>query len=250
MALRAILFDLFDTLVDLHMDALPEVEIAGRRFPSTLGALHRTAAAWSDATLEEFAAALRKSDAELHARHWNAGRELPTLLRFEVFCRGFGIAAPEAPELLTRAHMGGLRSQMRALPHHARLLERLRARWPLGLVSNFSHSPTALEVLRDAGLERQLDAIAISDRVGIRKPRPEIFRDALAQLGLAPEEAVHVGDDLVADVAGAAELGMRTVWITRRKPEPDALLAAHAGARPSHRIADLAELPAWLERQA
>ena len=248
-ALRAILFDLFDTLVDLHMDRLPAVEIAGRRFPSTLGALHRAAGAWSGATLEEFATALRASDAELHKIHWAVGRELPTLLRFEVFCGAFGITAAEAPEVLTRTHMAGLRAQMRVPPHHAGVLERLRARFALGLVSNFSHSPTALDVLRDAGLEQQLDAIAISDQVGIRKPRPEIFQAALAQLDLAPDQVVHVGDDLVADVGGAAELGMRTVWITRCKAEPDALLAAHSGARPTHRIADLAELPKWLDAQ-
>lgn len=250
MALRAILFDLFDTLVDLYMDRLPAVEIGGRRVPSTLGALHRSVRAWSDAPLEQFAGALRASDAELHRRHWAIGRELPTLLRFEAFCRSFGISAPEAPEVLTRTHMGELRGQMRILPHHAPLLERLRADWSLGLVSNFSHSPTALEVLRDAGLHAHLDPIVISDEVGIRKPRPEIFRAALERLGLEPGEVVHVGDDLAADVSGAAELGMRTVWLTRRRPDADALLAAHAGPKPSRRIADLAELPAWLEAQA
>ena len=130
------------------------------------------------------------------------------------------------------------------------MLERLAARWPLGLVSNFSHTPTALGVLRDAGLEAQLDPVVISEQVGIRKPRREIFQVALTRLGLAPDDVVHVGDDLVADVSGAAELGMRTVWITRRKADPEALLAAHAGAPPTHRIADLDELPAWLEAQA
>ena len=250
MALRAILFDLFDTLVDLHMDHLPAVEVGGRRFPSTLGALHRAASPWTGAPLEEFAAALRASDAELHRSHWAQGRELPTRLRFEVFCRGFGIAAPEAPEVLTLTHMSQLRAQMRIVPHHAQLLERLRARWPLALVSNFSHAPTAQAVLRQAGLAAPLDPVVISEQVGIRKPRPEIFEVALARLGLAPDEVVHVGDDLVADVSGAAGLGIRTVWVTRRKADPESLLAAHPGARPTHRIADLEELPAWLEAQA
>jgi putative hydrolase of the HAD superfamily len=249
-ALRAILFDLFDTLVDLHMDRLPAVEVGGRRFPSTLGALHRAAADWTPASLEEFTAALRASDAELHGQHWAVGRELPTLRRFEAFCRRLGIAAPDAPEVLTLTHMAALRAQMRVLPHHARVLESLRASFALGLVSNFSHSPTALAVLRDAGLEPQLDPVVISDEVGIRKPRPEIFQAALAQLGLRADEVVHVGDDLVADVRGASEVGMRTVWITRRRPDPGALLAAHAGPRPTHCIADLGELPAWLEAHA
>jgi HAD superfamily hydrolase (TIGR01549 family) len=232
------------------MDRLPPVEIGGRRFASTLGALHRALGAWSDASLDEFARALRASDAKLHAQHLALGRELPTLRRFEAFCREFGVEAPGAPELLTRTHMAGLRAQMRILPHHAQVLERLRERFALGLVSNFSHAATALDALRDAGLAQQLDAIAISEQVGIRKPHPEIFQAALARLGLGPDEVVHVGDDLEADVGGAAQLGMRTIWVTRRKPEPEALLAAHTGARPTHRIADLAELPAWLEAQA
>lgn len=249
MALRAILFDLFDTLVDLYMDRLPAVEIGGRRVPSTLGALHRSVRAWTDAPLDAFATALRASDAELHRQHWAIGRELPTLFRFEVFCRSFGIAAPEAPGVLTRTHMELLRTQMRILPHHAPLIARLRARYALGLVSNFSHSPTALEVLREADLHAQLDPIVISDEVGIRKPRPEIFRAALERLGLEPHEVVHVGDDLSADVRGAGELGLRTVWITRRRPDAEALLAAHTGPAPTHRISDLEELPAWLDAQ-
>ena len=40
MPLRAVVFDLFDTLVDLHMDGLPLVTMNGRTFPSTAGALH------------------------------------------------------------------------------------------------------------------------------------------------------------------------------------------------------------------
>jgi len=249
-ALRAILFDLFDTLVDLYMDRLPVVEIGGRRVPSTLGALHRSVSAWSDAPLEAFAGALRASDAELHAHHWAVGRELPTLHRFETFCRSFGIREPEAPLVLTHTHMAELRTQIRILPHHAQLLGQLRSRFALGLVSNFSHSPTAIDVLQDARLQTHLDPIVISDQIGIRKPRPEIFRAALQRLGLQPHEVVHVGDDLVADVSGASELGMRTVWITRRRPDAEARLAAHAGPAPTHRIADLAELPAWLDTQS
>lgn len=51
-----------------------------------------------------------------------------------------------------------------------------------------------------------------SDELGIRKPDPRIFQAALGALGLAPEETVHIGDDVSADVAGAASIGMRAVW--------------------------------------
>jgi FMN phosphatase YigB (HAD superfamily) len=45
----------------------------------------------------------------------------------------------------------------------------------------------------------------------VRKPDPEIFLRACSELGVAPGAALHVGDDLVADVQGAAAVGMKTV---------------------------------------
>jgi FMN phosphatase YigB (HAD superfamily) len=46
--------------------------------------------------------------------------------------------------------------------------------------------------------------------VGRRKPDPEIFQRALEALGVAPPEALFVGDTLASDIAGAAALGLRT----------------------------------------
>jgi HAD superfamily hydrolase (TIGR01450 family) len=47
----------------------------------------------------------------------------------------------------------------------------------------------------------------------VGKPMPHIFRVALARLGVAPEEAVMVGDSLTSDVAGAKAVGLRTIWL-------------------------------------
>ena len=117
----------------------------------------------------------------------------------------------------------------------------------LGVCSNFSHTPTARRVLDHAGLLPHLHAVAISEEVGIRKPRREIFEALLGELDVDAGDVLHVGDNLSADVDGAAELGMRTVWIHRRIPDPDAALREHAGARPTWSIADLSELPAILD---
>jgi putative hydrolase of the HAD superfamily len=139
--------------------------------------------------------------------------------------------------------MGMLVGQVRPVAHHADVLAALRARGvALAVCSNFSHSQTALAVLEAAGLRWHFDAILVSDAVGWRKPRPEIFRATLGALGAAPAETLHVGDSLSADVAGAAALGMRTAWLTRRVPEPEAALAKHEGPRPDHVVADLAQI--------
>ena len=88
--------------------------------------------------------------------------------------------------------------------------------------------------------------MVISEEIGLCKPRSEIFAAVADRLGVAPDEIAHVGDSLEADVAGAAAVGQRTVWLTRRVADPEAALASYTGVRPDHSIADLADLEAWL----
>ena len=116
--------------------------------------------------------------------------------------------------------MGELRKHVVFHAHHAEVLARLHRRARLAVCSNFSHTDTARAVLAEAGLLTHFDAVVVSMDVGIRKPRPEIFRAALEALGADPGETLHVGDSLDADVAGAAELGIRPVWLTRRVRDP------------------------------
>jgi HAD superfamily hydrolase (TIGR01509 family) len=246
--LRAVVFDLFDTLVDLHMDGLPLVTLNGRTFPSTAGVLHAEIAQHAPVSLDEFALAQRVVDQEVRAPRYEAGREFPTRERFDLVLAGLGVEQPELAERLTALHMGLLVGQVRHLAHHAAVLAQLRGRVQLAVCSNFSHSQTALAVLEAAGLRWHFDAVLVSDAVGYRKPRPEIFRATLGALGTAPEETLHVGDSLSADVAGAAALGMRTAWITRRVPRAEEELAKHAGPRPDHVVADLAEIAELAKR--
>jgi HAD superfamily hydrolase (TIGR01549 family) len=249
--LRAVLFDLFDTLVDLRFEGLPRVEVAGRSLPASLLRLHQIAAARAPGPapvdFEAFAEALVETDRSFEESHFRAHRELPTLERFAAVARRLGLEDPELPALLTRTHMALFREQASAPEHHRELLAGLGRELRLGLCSNFSHAETARSILEETGLAPHLRCVAISETVGIRKPRREIFEAALRGLGVAPEEALHVGDSLRADVAGAAALGIRTVWITRRVPDPEGALREHAGPRPDWQIGDLAELPRLLE---
>jgi HAD superfamily hydrolase (TIGR01549 family) len=246
--IAAVVFDLFDTLVDLHMDGLPLVTIDGRSFPSTAGVLHAELARHAEIPLATFAQTLRAVDQELRAPRYDAGRELGTRERFDAVLARIGLARPELSERLTQLHMELLRGQVRTLAHHADFLARLRRSVRVGVCSNFSHSPTAFAVLEAAGLRWHLDAVLVSDAVGYRKPRPEIFRATLGALGSAPEETLHVGDNLAADVGGAAALGMRTAWLTRRIERPDDALAKHTGPPPDYVVADLGEIVEIVER--
>jgi putative hydrolase of the HAD superfamily len=82
----------------------------------------------------------------------------------------------------------------------------------LGLVSNaFDPGWLLRRDLDQMGLTERLDVAVFSSEVGKRKPHPEIFRRALAELGVEPEAVIFVGDRLYEDIRGARELGMKTV---------------------------------------
>jgi putative hydrolase of the HAD superfamily len=247
MAIRAVVFDLFDTLVDLSMHGLPRVEIGGRSVPSTAGALHEVVANHSDVDFERFIAALTEVDRAFRETRYAQGLELPTLERFEAVVDQLGIDAPELPEVLTETHMGMIRDQVSVPESHEQILGALARRVRLGLCSNFSHSAMALGLLDDCGFRSHLDALVISDAIGIRKPRAEIFEAVLGELGVAPQETLHVGDSLSADIGGAAPLGIRTAWITRCIADREAALRAYEGPSPDRVIADLAEIEGLLD---
>ena len=94
------------------------------------------------------------------------------------------------------------------------LLEALRSRSiKTGLVANSWPDPGRV-LRRDAeafGLAGLLDVLVFSEEVGLRKPDPAIFLHACRQLEVAAAVTMYVGDYLVTDVQGAADVGMTTV---------------------------------------
>ena len=114
-------------------------------------------------------------------------------------------------------------------------LEALRAAGHrLLVVSNWDCSLP--EWLGPAGLLEHVEAVVSSGEVGVAKPDPGIFERALEVARAAPDEAVHVGDSLDNDVAGARAVGLRAILIQRDGPGPDGV----------ETVSSLAELPLLL----
>ena len=109
----------------------------------------------------------------------------------------------------------------------------------LGVITNGNAD---LEVI---GLHHHFEYALASARFGRAKPDPAIFLEACAAMGVAPADAVYVGDDLRLDVQGAQGVGMRAVWMNRGGG--DAHLAA--GVQPDAICATFDELLAWVREQ-
>ncbi|MDJ0787090.1 MAG: HAD family hydrolase [Myxococcota bacterium] len=241
--IRAVVFDLFDTLVDLELPRFAPTPPGQKPVHATALRIHEVLLEHVEVPFDTFADAMREVD----RTHWKErtaeGLEFPTRERFGHLCRALGIEVEGLPERLATTHMAMLKSHVSGVPGHAEVLEELSQRVPLALCSNFTHSPTAFEVLAENGLTPHMKGpLVVSEDVGIRKPRREIFEAVLRGLGTRPEETLHVGDNIDADVGGAHALGMQTAWITRRVADPGEARERSSAPEPSHRIHSLREL--------
>ena len=77
--------------------------------------------------------------------------------------------------------------------------------------TGFTPGRVVRQFLDDNGLLEYLDVLCFSDEVGVPKPGPDIFAKALAELGVRPPEAVHIGDLRRTDIAGAHDIGMHAI---------------------------------------
>jgi putative hydrolase of the HAD superfamily len=137
----------------------------------------------------------------------------------EALFRSAGVPAERLEEV--RATLLALHQELHlwcSVPQDTReALQRLRAAgFRLGVVSN--SEGRVCEALEAAGLRQYFDAVVDSGQVGIEKPDPRIFRIALAELGVEPEEAIYVGDLYDIDVLGARAAGIEGVLLGSGEP--------------------------------
>ncbi len=228
--IRAVFFDAGHTLLTAHPDLGTVYAEVTARFGVRLGhaafveafspvfhAFVRERAREGDASDAQDRVLWRDITAAIRAR-LGPLRDVPFEPWFEALYRRFG--EPEVWRLYEDA-----------VP----TLRELRGR---GLRLGVSNWDTRLRRIAEGhGLDRLVDFLVISAEAGARKPDPRIFRAALERAGVAPAEALHVGDLADEDVEGARAAGLRAVLLDREG-------AAAADGVPV--IRSLAELPALL----
>jgi FMN phosphatase YigB (HAD superfamily) len=122
-------------------------------------------------------------------------------------CARLGEALEEAGRLGSQSALPGAQQTLR-------MLREAGLRTALVCDAGFTPGRIVRDFLSEHGLLEHLEHCSFSNEVGVPKPDPRMFRDALDAIDVRPAEAVHVGDLLRTDIWGARSVGMRTIRIT------------------------------------
>jgi HAD superfamily hydrolase (TIGR01509 family) len=148
------------------------------------------------------------------------------------------VGLPEPPEEINREVVERMldryTERLPLIDGAVEAVERLAARWPLGLASSSNREliDRALEV---SGLARHFRATVSSEEVERGKPAPDVYLEAVRRLGVEARSCAAV-EDSASGIRSAHAAGMRVVAIPNRAfPPPDDVLAVAETVLPSIR---------------
>jgi putative hydrolase of the HAD superfamily len=209
MNVKALLFDLDDTLLDYSGGA-------DRSWTEACGACC-TPEGIDAAVLVATIAETRRWFWDDPARH---RRERVNMLGawqhiVEFALERLGRPAPELAAAVARDYAARRRAAMRLFPDSLACLTELRRRGiPLALVTN-GDATQQWDKIERHDLARFFDAILVEGEFGVGKPDEAVYRHVLKTLGMTPDEALMVGDHLEWDVGAPQRLGLTGVWMDR-----------------------------------
>jgi len=238
MRIKAVLFDMFDTLMLIeHEYAFYNPSLRRAHEFLVQNGVNVQFAVFKDAYINARDALYAEAEARLEEPHFN--------LRVANALRSLGYNFDVSSEIVAGATLAFCEEFMNyvRIDENAReALEKLHGKYRLGIVSNFAIPECLSKLLEMHGLDVFFDVVVVSGAVNRRKPNPEIFQKALEKLGVGASEAVFVGDTVDADVQGAKSVGMKTIFIERRRQKEVEQVC------PDQTIKSLSELSVALER--
>jgi FMN phosphatase YigB (HAD superfamily) len=223
---RAVIFDLFDTLVDFDREQIPVLTIDGREVRTTAGETYKVLAQYApDKSFDTYYRALSAVTKALVAERERDHLEIPARRRYEMLFDRLEMprdaAADRCIDGMLAMHHRYMHDSTVCPPERTQVLEALKQRYPLGLLSNFDSAETGLKILATHGLQPYFSPIHISEAIRYRKPRREAFLQTAVAMGVAPPEALFIGDTFALDVVGAKGVGMDVAWFDRQKTPPE-----------------------------
>ena len=218
---KAILFDLFGTVALWRPECMPRFTWEGKTSPSTMGVLQEALEEHAPGLLfGDFFNAFTAANEELAECRVRDMREIPSVQRFKLALTKAGLldcdATHDLAQELSIRHLEILIQAVEVPSDHTEFLGRVYEVYSVALVSNFDHGPTARHIIERDGARPFFHHVVVSDDHGWRKPHAKIFTDTLDLLGVAPQEALFVGDSIEDDILGANGVGMDIAWVNAR----------------------------------
>lgn len=139
---------------------------------------------------------------------------------------GLAESAEEINDLVVARMADRYRSELPLLPGAVEAVERIGARWPLGVASS-SNRPLIDLVLELSGLAPLFRATVSSEEVARGKPEPDVYLEAARRLGVPSERGAAI-EDSDAGIRSASAAGMRVIAIPNRSFPPSEDGLAHA----------------------
>ena len=237
MPIKAILFDMFDTLMiirknnDFYSPSLMRMY----KFLNAKG-INVSFEVFQEAYIKARDELYAKADPNLEEPHFNE--------RITKTLQSLGYNHDVSSPLVTEATVEFCTQFMTFVspdPHAEAVLLGLHRKYKLGIVSNFAIPECVDKLLEIHNVKGLFDVVVVSAAVNKRKPSPEIFKAALRALGVSASETVVVGDTIDADVEGAKSVRAKSVYIQRRKEKDSERI------HPDVTIKSLKELPLVLQ---
>lgn len=236
MIIKAILFDINGTLIDINTDETNEEIYRGISHILTYQGISMRR--WE--VRDEYYRIMdvqRKTSQEKYP-------EFNVVELFREFLNrrfsALGIIPPDKlkwlPVFLAEAYRGISRNRLQLYPGVLDVLNYLRPRYKLAAISD-AQSAWCLPEMRAVGIDGYFDAIIVSGDFGYRKPDLRLFTAALTALRVAPENVLFVGNDMFRDVYAAKQYGIKTVFFSSNQGGKEA-----EGVKPDYIIYQFPEM--------
>jgi putative hydrolase of the HAD superfamily len=210
---KAIFFDFDGTLADdgdSISDALTKAcDVVCRRWPElnsaklTIAYRQISDAAWGDY--------------DRHLRHLSSPEAMLAAVWNQTLGR-WGLSDPTVEQEAAETYGQQRLHTCQAYPDAVSVLQSLAGRFHLSVLTNGAPAMQRAK-LAATGLVPFFQQIFVGGEFARGKPAPAIFRAALEAAGCQPQQAVHIGDSLTHDMAGAQGVGIHSIWLNRREFE-------------------------------
>lgn len=198
-----------ETLQDLYL----ELELEKRGIP-TFDGFHDTYYHYNQLFWDRFRKGYINRDELRWKRMWR------TLTDFRITDEGLAKAMSER-------YLEILPTKKRLFDDTVEVLDYLTGKgYPMHLITN-GFEQTQHAKLRNSGIAHYFTHVITSEAAGIMKPHREIFTFAMSKAGTTPERCIMIGDTLDADIIGARDAGIDTIYFNPTVPPRDGIIPTH-----------------------